>query len=54
MKKFYVDDEGLNYWVSEFNKNLKNTNKNNIVPTVKEMMKSDELKQIANKIGILY
>lgn len=49
-----IDDEGLNYWVGEFNKNFKNTNKNNIVPTVKEMMKSDELKQIANKIGILY
>lgn len=49
-----ADDDGLNYWVSEFNKNLKNTNKKNIVPTVREMMKSDELKQIANKIGILY
>ncbi|OAT87882.1 DUF4214 domain-containing protein [Candidatus Arthromitus sp. SFB-turkey] len=50
-----IDDEGLNYWMNQYNKNLKNNNsKNAIVLTVKEMMKSDELKQIAQKIGILY
>lgn len=50
-----ADDEGLNYWMNQYNKNLKNNNsKNAIVLTVKEMMKSDELKQIAQKIGILY
>lgn len=49
------DDEGLNYWMNQYNKNLKNNNsKNVIVLTVKQMMNSDELKQIAQKIGILY
>ncbi len=41
--------------MNQYNKNLKNNNsKNAIVLTVKQMMKSDELKQIVQKIGILY
>ncbi len=50
-----ADGEGLNYWINQFNKNLKNNNpKKAIIFTVNEMMKSDELKQIVNKIGVLY
>lgn len=50
-----ADDEGLNYWMDQYNKNLKNSNsKNAIILIVKEMMKSDELKQISQQIGVLY
>ncbi len=50
-----ADSEGLSYWKNQLNNNLKNNDsKQAIVLTVNEMMKSDELKQISNKMGVLY
>ena len=51
-----ADEGGLKYWESKLNENLTkyNNDRQAFLETVKEMIKADELKGIAQNLGVLY
>ena len=51
-----ADEGGLKYWESKLNENLTkyNNDRQALLETVKEMIKADELKEIAQNLGVLY